>query len=94
MDYESERSRKLGCWDAAPGLTSLIDEWATTGSTPDFEPSTGYCDFTIDTGMGKQCPREAREFWTAQIKGNYKVRDFRSGSDYVGNCGVWICGFL
>lgn len=73
MDYESERTRQVGCWDGPADLTPSIDAWTTTSSTPDFEPSTEYCDFLIDIGFGKQCPKEAREFWRKEIKGNYQA---------------------
>jgi len=55
MDYESERTRKLGCWDGAAACTGPIDEWTTNEKTEGFEPSTDYCDFLIDIGFGKDC---------------------------------------
>jgi pimeloyl-ACP methyl ester carboxylesterase len=77
LDYESERTRKLGCWDGAAACTGPINKWTTTQVTPDFEPDTDYCDFLIDIGFGKNCPSEVREFWRKTIKSNYKGDDGR-----------------
>lgn len=38
-DAETERTRKLGCWDGAAACTGPIDEWTVKDPTPDFEPS-------------------------------------------------------
>lgn len=77
MDYESERTRKLGCWDGADACTGPINEWTTSSSTPDFKPSTDYCNFLIDIGFGKDCPKETRDFWVETIKSNYTGDDGR-----------------
>ncbi|KAI7202134.1 alpha/beta-hydrolase [Hortaea werneckii] len=72
MDYESERTRKLGCWDAPTGLTPTINACTTNSATPDFEPGGDYCNFLIDTGFGKDCADEARRYWINEIKANYR----------------------
>ncbi|KAI7268028.1 alpha/beta-hydrolase [Hortaea werneckii] len=72
MDYESERTRKLGCWDAPTGLTPTITACTTNSATPDFEPGDEYCNFLIDTGFGKDCAAEARRYWINEIKANYR----------------------
>ncbi|KAI6832361.1 alpha/beta-hydrolase [Hortaea werneckii] len=72
MDYESERTRKLGCWDAPTGLTPTINACTTNSATPDFEPGDDYCNFLIDTGFGKDCAEEARRYWINEIKANYR----------------------
>ena len=72
LDYESERTRKLGCWDGAAACTGPIEQWTTTQKTPDFEPDDGYCNFLIDIGFGKNCDDSVREFWKKTIKGNYQ----------------------
>lgn len=77
LDYESERTRKLGCWDGAAACTGPIDAWTTNDSTPDFEPDDAYCNFLIDIGFGKNCPAETREFWVKTIKGNYRGNEGR-----------------
>ena len=77
MDYESERARKLGCWDGAASCTPSINEWTTNSSTPDFEPSTPFCDFLVDTGFGTECPQSVRDYWRSEVKSNYKGNDGR-----------------
>jgi len=72
MDYESERTRKLGCWDGIDACTGPINKWTTTQATPDFEPDSDYCNFLIDIGFGKNCDKSVREFWHKTIKGNYQ----------------------
>jgi len=72
MDCESERTRKLGCWDGAEACTGPINDWTTTSSTPDFEPDVSFCDFLIDIGFGKDCPTETRDYWRKEIKANYR----------------------
>lgn len=63
MDFESERTRSLGCWNGPELLTGSIDEWTTNEKTMDFKPSEDYCNFLIDIGFGKDCPAETRKFW-------------------------------
>lgn len=77
MDYESERTRKLGCWDGVAACTGPIDKWTTTSATPDFQPDLDYCDFLIDIGFGKNCPSETRDFWRKTIQANYQGDDGR-----------------
>lgn len=77
LDFESDRTRSLGCWDAPKLLTGTIDAWTTNDYTPDFEPDDDYCNFLIDIGFGKNCAKEVREFWKKTIKQNYQGDDGR-----------------
>jgi len=77
MDYESERTHKLGCWDGAAATTPTIDAFTTKEATPDFEPGNDFADFLIDIGFGKECPSDARQFWRNQIRSNYRGDDGR-----------------
>ncbi|KIW49317.1 hypothetical protein PV05_11009 [Exophiala xenobiotica] len=77
MDYESERTRKLGCWDGVAACTGPIDKWTTKSATPDFQPDLDYCDFLIDIGFGKNCDQATREFWRKTIQANYQGDDGR-----------------
>ena len=61
LDYESERTRNLGCWNGPALLSELISQTANT--MQEFEPTTEYCDFLIDIGFGKECPSDVRDFW-------------------------------
>jgi len=77
LDYESERTRKLGCWDGPSLLASSISAWTSNSQTPDFYPDEAYCNFLIDIGFGKNCPKETRDFWVKTIQGNYRGDDGR-----------------
>lgn len=63
MDYESERTRLLGCWDPLEPLAQSINEWTTNEKTQDFKPSEDYCNFLIDIGFGKGISADDRKFW-------------------------------
>lgn len=72
LDYESERSRKLGCWDGASVCGDLVDKWTTTENSSNFELDDDYCNYLIDIGFGKNCDPELRRFWCKTIKSNYQ----------------------
>ncbi|KAK3116892.1 hypothetical protein LTR53_002262 [Teratosphaeriaceae sp. CCFEE 6253] len=72
MDYESDRTRSLGCWNGPADLQPNIEAWTTDDQTPDFEPSADYANFLIDIGFGKECPKEARDYWVKEIQANYQ----------------------
>jgi len=48
MDYESARSRELGCWDGVAACTGPINQWTVADPLLEFSPDTPYCDFLID----------------------------------------------
>jgi hypothetical protein len=75
MDYESERSRKLGCWDCITACTPLIDSWSTNEKTVDVELGLEYCNFLCDTGFGQTCSSETRKFWAKTLRSNYQGDD-------------------
>jgi pimeloyl-ACP methyl ester carboxylesterase len=77
MDYESERTVKLGCWDCIRDVTPTIDAFTTTENTPDFEAPTAFCDFLVDIGLGKDVDPAVREHWRKIIKSNYRGNDGR-----------------
>jgi len=72
LDSETERTRKLGCWNGPELLAASIDEWTTNDNTSSFKPSEEYCNFLIDIGFGKNCPKETRDFWVKTIQSNYQ----------------------
>ncbi|KAL9576580.1 MAG: hypothetical protein Q9212_006980 [Teloschistes hypoglaucus] len=77
LDYESDRTRSLGCWDGPSLLTSSIDNWTPKTPTPDFQPGDDFCNFLIDIGFGKDCDKGVRDFWVKTIKSNYGGDDGR-----------------
>jgi len=80
MDDESERSRKLGCWDGHAACGPSIKEFNVSGTTPNFELPTSFCDWLIEVGVGSTNPAawpDFREFWTKEMKRNYSGDDGR-----------------
>ena len=77
LDYESERTRTLGCWDAPNLLTDNINEWTSKDATPNFEPDDKFCNYLIDIGFGKNCDSSVRDFWKKSIKSSYQGDDGR-----------------
>lgn len=77
LDYESERTRTLGCWDAPNLLTDNINEWTSKDKTPNFEPDDKFCNYLIDIGFGKTCDSSVRDYWKKSIKSNYQGDDGR-----------------
>jgi pimeloyl-ACP methyl ester carboxylesterase len=71
LDFESEKTRELGCWNAPKDLTVNIDKWTSLKPVSDFEPGNDFSDFLIDIGFGKDCPQDVRDFWRNEIKANY-----------------------
>jgi len=79
-DYESERSRKLGCWDGYANCGPSIKEFTTNDSTPNFELPTSFCHWLIHVGVGEAGPAQwpdFKDFWTAEMKRNYAGDDGR-----------------
>ncbi|RAR06431.1 zinc-binding dehydrogenase [Stemphylium lycopersici] len=80
MDYESERSRELGCWHSAGPLGDLITgEFGTVNNEPkpDFAPSSDFANFLVGQGFGQDCPADVKEFWVAELQKNYKGEEGR-----------------
>lgn len=70
MDYESERTRSLGCWDIFPLGNALISAWSTPN--PDFELDDSFISTLTTLGFGADCETSLREFWTNEIRTNYR----------------------
>ncbi len=70
MDYESQRSRDLGCWDGVAFCTPAID--ALAGSVGDDWVIPGeLVDAVLKEGLGEDVPSEERSFWHATYQKNY-----------------------
>ncbi|KAL2002652.1 hypothetical protein VTN02DRAFT_6322 [Thermoascus thermophilus] len=75
MDYESPRSRELGCWDGPQATSGLVTLAGNHAPMPEFEPGDAYYDFLMEIGYGKTCPRSLRDTWANTIKNTYKGDD-------------------
>lgn len=76
MDSESDRSRKLQCWDGPAIVSSFVTQWAASQGDLDFEPDDSYCDALINIGFN-ECTDETRKFWHSTIKSNYRGEEGR-----------------
>lgn len=70
MDYESPRSRDLGCWDGIGFCTPSID--ALAGSVGDDWVVPGeFVDAVLGAGLGEDVTPDERSFWHAAHQRNY-----------------------
>ncbi|MGY1834390.1 alpha/beta fold hydrolase [Blastococcus sp. SYSU DS0510] len=70
MDFESERSRELGCWDGVEFCTPAIDALAQPVGD-DWVVPTELVDATLAEGMGDDVPDDERAFWHKTHQQNY-----------------------
>lgn len=77
MDYESQRSRDLGCWDGASLAKSFVGAWGATAGQPDFYVGDDYAGAVVVLGFGEQCPADLKQFWIGELKKNYQGDDGR-----------------
>jgi pimeloyl-ACP methyl ester carboxylesterase len=77
LDYESERTRKTGCWNGPANLAPSIKQWTTSEPVSSFEPGLEFSNFLIDIGFGKECGKEVREYWNESIRRNYEGEEGR-----------------
>ena len=57
MDYESLRTRDLGCWNEYEFGTGQAKVWSQLAGRSDFVPDDDYCNAIADLGFGKDaCP--------------------------------------
>ncbi|MGY2082317.1 alpha/beta fold hydrolase [Blastococcus sp. SYSU DS0539] len=70
MDFESQRSRELGCWDGVAFCTPAIDALAETVGD-DWVIPVELVDATLAEGMGDDVPADERAFWHRTHQENY-----------------------
>jgi pimeloyl-ACP methyl ester carboxylesterase len=70
MDYESQRSRDLGCWDGIEFCTPSIDALAEPVADDWVVPGE-FVDAVLGAGLGEHVPAEERAFWHATHQQNY-----------------------
>ena len=70
MDYESERSRSLGCWDGVEFCTPAIDALAEPVGD-DWVIPTELVDAVLVEGLGDDVDSETRSFWHTEHQRNY-----------------------
>ena len=70
MDFESQRSRDLGCWDGIAFCTPAIDALAESVGD-DWVIPTELVDAVLQEGFGEDVPPEERTFWHEESQMNY-----------------------
>jgi pimeloyl-ACP methyl ester carboxylesterase len=70
MDYESQRSRDLGCWDGVEFCTPAIDALAEPVDD-DWVTPTELVDAVLAEGLGEDVDSDTRSFWHAEHQRNY-----------------------
>jgi pimeloyl-ACP methyl ester carboxylesterase len=75
MDYESDRSRRLGCWDAINELTAVIDLLTSLKMVSSWEIPQPLCDNVVDSGFGENSSTETRQFWTKHLRDTYSSNE-------------------
>lgn len=70
MDFESQRSRDLGCWDGIEFCTPSIDALAAPVDG-DWVVADEFVDAVLGAGLGENVPPEERTFWHETHRRNY-----------------------
>ena len=70
MDFESQRSRDLGCWDGIAFCTPAIDALAQSVGD-DWVVPVELVDAVLHEGFGEDVPPEERTFWHETHQENY-----------------------
>jgi pimeloyl-ACP methyl ester carboxylesterase len=70
MDFESQRSRDLGCWDGIAFCTPAIDALAQSVGD-DWVIPAELVDAVLQEGFGEDVPAEERTFWHETHQRNY-----------------------
>ena len=76
MDFESPRSRKLGCWDGIEFCTPSIDGLAEPVGD-DWVVPGDFVDAVLGAGLGDDVPDDERAFWHSVYQQNYTGDDGR-----------------
>jgi pimeloyl-ACP methyl ester carboxylesterase len=70
MDFESQRSRDLGCWDGISFCAPAIDALAESVGD-DWVIPIELVDAVLSEGFGENVPPEERKFWHTTHQKNY-----------------------
>jgi hypothetical protein len=70
MDFESQRSRDLGCWDGIEFCTPAIDALAEPVGD-DWVIPTELVDAVLKEGLGEDVAPDERSFWHTIYQRNY-----------------------
>ena len=71
LDYESDRTRELGNFNAIEALTPFIKDLESAQPTPDWTPSDKLRELPIYTGFGQDIDKSVVDFWWNEYSRNY-----------------------
>lgn len=77
MDYESDRSRTNGNFDAYATLGGPLLEFTSEEATPDFVMPKDFRDKPIYVGFGLDVDDKTVQFWDQELRNNYSGDDGR-----------------
>lgn len=77
MDYESDRTRSLGCFDALNILAGPIQALNSATATPDFVIPEDFRNLAIYSGFGTGIDEASVKFWNEEMIKNYSGDDGR-----------------
>lgn len=77
LDYESDRTRRLGNFDAIETLTKPIQDLESKHPTPEFVMPDYFREFPIYTGFAKEVDKATVDFWWKEYGENYQGDDGR-----------------
>ena len=84
MDYESPRTRELGCWDGITALSPSIEGWSAPSTESEFGFGEDYCNFLISLGFNTHISQAEREFWVKATQENYRGEEGRKRARMAG----------
>ena len=76
MDYESQRTRDLGCWDGREACSPVI-EALSQPLGDDWVPEDEFSDFIVSVGIGEGVSQEEKDRVRAAHKAPYRGDDGR-----------------
>lgn len=76
MDFESPRSRELGCWDGIEFCTPAIDDLSEPVGE-DWVVPGDFVDAVLGAGLGEDVSLDERSFWHSVYQQNYVGDDGR-----------------
>ncbi|KAI9003024.1 alpha/beta fold family hydrolase [Hyaloraphidium curvatum] len=76
MDYESERSRQLGCWDGVGFCAPVIEAYSKPVGD-DWVVPLDFSEMVVGAGLGADVDPELKKFWIDAYSKNYTGDDGR-----------------
>ncbi|KAF2088461.1 putative alpha/beta hydrolase [Saccharata proteae CBS 121410] len=72
MDFESEASRSMGCWEPNAILSPFVQKWSSLTATPEWIVDDEWCGMVGAFGFGDHATEATSAFWTQTLKTVYQ----------------------